>query len=107
VKRASKVGKTKSMIRKFYVYMMASNCNRVLYIGMTNNLSRRVLEHKTHCKKGFTEEYNVDKLVYYELYYYVNNAISREKQLKNWNRNWKEQLIINVNPQWLDLFGEL
>ncbi|MFA5814881.1 MAG: GIY-YIG nuclease family protein [Bacteroidales bacterium] len=95
------------MIRKYYVYIMASGCNRVLYIGMTNDLHRRVFEHKTHRNKGFTKEYNVTKLVYYELYYYVNNAITRERQLKKWNRAWKENLVNNVNPLWLDLNNDL
>jgi putative endonuclease len=91
------------MIRRYYVYMLASECNRMLYIGMTNDLHRRISEHKTHFNKGFTDEHNVTKLVYFELYYYINDAIAREKQLKRWNRSWKNDLINSMNPSWFDL----
>ena len=94
------------MTHKFYVYIMATKSNRVLYVGMTNDLIRRVSEHKSGINKGFTYEYNVDKLVYYETYYYINNAIAREKQLKKWNRLWKDNLINNINPFWLELTVE-
>ena len=94
------------MTHKFYVYIMATKSNRVLYIGMTNDLIRRVSEHKSAINKGFTHEYNVDKLVYYETYYYINNAIAREKQLKKWNRSWKENLINGINPFWFELIVE-
>jgi putative endonuclease len=86
---------------------MASTSNRYLYIGITSNILQRVHDHKVHRYKGFTEQHDVTKLVYYEIFYYVNNAINREKQLKRWNRSWKEQLINNINPQWLDLTNEL
>ncbi len=91
------------MIRRYYVYILASKCNRVLYIGMTNDLHRRISEHKAHLNKGFTEEYNVTKLVYYEIHYYINAAIVREKQLKKWRRLWKENLINTHNPSWFDI----
>ena len=94
-------------MRRYSVYILASKCNRVLYIGFTNDLSRRVLEHKTHRNKGFSTALNVTKLVYYEHYYYVNIAITREKQLKKWNRAWKDHLINSTNPQWLDLSHDL
>jgi len=94
-------------MRRYYVYIMASKYNRVLYVGFTNDLTRRVMEHKEHLNKGFTAEYHVTKLVYYEEYYYVNNAISREKLLKRWRRAWKDELINNINPLWLDLFNSV
>ena len=78
-----------------------------LYIGMTNNLLRRVEEHR-ECKiEGFTKKYSCTKLIYYECVQYVNNAISREKQLKNWNRKKKQDLIATINPHWKDLYSEL
>ena len=94
-------------MKEFNVYIMASECNKFIYIGFTNNLSCRVRDHQSHRNKGYTEEYKVNKLVYYERYHYVNNAISREKQLKKWNRTWKNELINKINPNWLDLAHEL
>ena len=94
------------MINRYYVYILASEGKGALYIGMTNDLHRRVEEHQTHRNKGFTEEYNVTKLVYYEKFFYVNDAIAREKRLKKWNRAWKENLINSVNPLWHDLSGD-
>jgi putative endonuclease len=87
----------------FYVYCMANKYNTVLYIGVTNELYRRVKEHKSHEIKGFTQKYNCDKLVYFEKYDYINDAIAREKQLKNWKREWKNKLIETKNPNWEDL----
>lgn len=86
----------------YYVYIM-TNRSGTLYIGVTNNLLRRVLEHKQKLIKGFTEKYNINKLIYYEHYQYILNAISREKQLKHWNRKKKLWLINKYNPRWLDL----
>ena len=87
----------------YYVYMMASNNNHALYIGVTNNLSRRVYEHKTGILTGFTEKYNVHKLVWCESCHDIKNAIAREKQLKKWSRSKKEMLINKMNPEWADL----
>ena len=87
----------------FYVYILASKKNGVLYIGVTNDINRRVLEHKKKLVKGFSSRYNVDKLVYLEAFLYVKEAIQREKQLKKWNRDWKTELIENDNPEWNDL----
>ena len=87
----------------YYVYIMASKNNTVLYIGFTNNIIRRTKEHKDRINKGFTYRYNVDKLVYYDVFGYVKDAILREKRLKKWNRNWKIQLIEENNPNWDDL----
>lgn len=86
----------------FYVYIMAS-ISGVIYIGVTNNLERRVIEHKNDLIDGFTKKYKCHKLVYYEHYNDVNNAIAREKQLKKWRRDKKEFLIKGMNPQWNDL----
>ena len=87
-----------------YVYFTANNNNNVLYIGVTNNLARRVLEHKNHINAdSFTSKYNCNKLVYYEYTNSIKDAIAREKQLKNWKREWKNDLIKNKNPTWEDL----
>jgi putative endonuclease len=88
----------------YYVYILASKKNGTLYIGVTNNLIRRVLEHKEKIIKGFPEKYKIDKLVYYETYRFVNDAIKREKVLKEWNRKWKINLIEKSNMEWKDLF---
>jgi putative endonuclease len=87
--------------------MMAIQKNGTLYIGITNNLSRRVYEHKTKQAKGFTAKYNVNMLVWYEHYNDVYNAITREKQLKRWERAWKIKLILEMNPDWNDLYEDL
>ncbi|MGL4767015.1 MAG: GIY-YIG nuclease family protein [Formosimonas sp.] len=86
-----------------YVYLMSNAHNTVLYIGVTSDLIRRVAEHKAKIHKGFTQRYNVDKLVYFETAESIRAAIAREKQLKNWQRAWKNDLIATTNPNWLDL----
>lgn len=88
---------------QYYVYILTSINNKVLYIGVTNNIERRVFEHKNKLVKGFTNKYNVDKLVYFEHYSNINQAIKREKQLKKWKREWKIKLIIEDNADWNDL----
>ena len=88
---------------QYYVYILTSIANKVLYIGVTNNIERRVFEHKNKLVKGFTNKYNVDRLVYFEQYTNINQAIKREKQLKKWNRQWKIDLINENNPKWKDL----
>ena len=90
-----------------YVYLMSNAHNTVLYIGVTSNLMRRVAEHKAKVHKGFTETYNVDKLVYFEATDEIGAAITREKQLKNWKRAWKNDLVATTNPNWLDLSGSI
>ncbi|MEI6498771.1 MAG: GIY-YIG nuclease family protein [bacterium] len=87
----------------YYTYILASKKNGVLYIGVTSNLEKRIYEHKKHIYKGFTDKYFVGKLVYYEETPDINSAISREKQMKKWNREWKENLINKDNPNWEDL----
>jgi putative endonuclease len=103
------VGMTKKCIKReynFYVYVMASSSG-TLYIGFTNNLQRRVLEHKEENIKGFTKKYSCHKLVYYEHYQYVYGAMDREKEIKKWRREKKENLIKELNPHWKDLSDEL
>ncbi len=92
----------------YYVYIMASKHNGTLYIGVTNDIARRVFEHKTNeNKKSFTARYKVHKLVYLETYEHIDAAITREKQLKNWSRATKIQLIESTNPEWTDLYDHL
>ena len=91
----------------YYVYILASKRNGTLYIGVTNNLIRRVWEHRNDVVDGFTKKYGVHRLVYYEQTDSVEAAIQREKRLKKWNRAWKIELIEGVNPDWHDLYEEL
>ena len=92
---------------RYYVYILASKRNGTLYIGVTSNLIKRIYEHKNNLIKGFTKKYNIYNLVYYEITEDVNSAITREKQLKIWKRNWKIELIEKNNPGWKDLYFEL
>ncbi len=87
----------------YYVYIITNKSKTVLYTGVTNNIERRMYEHKNKQIKGFTKRYNVNQLVYYESYSDVNYAISREKQIKNLLRRKKEELINSMNPNWDDL----
>jgi putative endonuclease len=91
----------------YYVYIMASERNGTLYIGMTNDLVRRVWEHRRELVDGFTKRYKIHTLVYFEQTEDVGAAIAREKQLKKWNRKWKLRLIEEVNPAWIDLYEKL
>ena len=91
----------------YYVYILASKRNGTLYIGVTNDLIRRVYEHKKNIIKGFTSKYNVHRLVYYEHTHDVGAAITREKQLKKWKRAWNLKLIEEMNPERCDLFDDL
>ena len=93
-------------MKDYYVYILTNN-SKTLYIGVTNNLERRIYEHKNKLFEGFSKKYNLTKLVYYEATSDVNAAIKREKQLKNWRREWKISLIERVNPEWKDLSAEL
>ena len=86
---------------------MASKKNGTLYVGVTNDLKRRVYEHRHDISGGFTKKYQVHNLVYYESTDNVSGAIAREKQLKRWKRQWKIELIIKENPEWRDLYDEL
>lgn len=90
-----------------FVYILTNATNQVLYIGVTNNLVRRVYEHRTKIIPGFTERYQLNKLVYYECYTDIVQAIEREKVLKFWKRAWKKRLIDKFNPAWKDLYPEI
>jgi putative endonuclease len=91
----------------YYVYILASKRNGTLYIGMTHNLAKRVWEHKNKIVKGFTAEYSVTILVYYEVVEDHQSALQREKTLKKWNRKWKLELIEKHNPTWKDLYDNI
>ena len=91
----------------YFVYILASKPQGTLYVGVTNNLVRRVYEHKTHAVEGFTSKYIVSKLVWFEQTSDVAVAIKREKRLKAWKRDWKIALIEESNPYWHDLYGGL
>ncbi|WP_149277222.1 GIY-YIG nuclease family protein [Pareuzebyella sediminis] len=93
-------------IHEYYVYILTNKKNGTLYIGMSNDLQRRVLEHKQKSIDGFTKKYGLDKLVYYEVFQFVEDAILREKRLKKWKRQWKIELIEKDNRQWHDLAEE-
>src|SRR5271157_1700310 len=92
--------------RYYCVYIMQSSSRRALYIGMTNNLHKRVFQHKMHRFEGFTDDYNATRLVYWESFDDVHKAIAREKQLKNWRREKKLWLIERLNPKWRDLAAD-
>ncbi|WP_371377643.1 GIY-YIG nuclease family protein [Thalassotalea aquiviva] len=89
------------------IYILSNTRNTVLYIGVTSNLIQRVYQHKQKIIKGFSAKYNLTKLVYFEIYSDMENAIVREKRLKQWHRPWKERLIGEVNPDWRDLYFDL
>lgn len=94
-------------MKTYYIYILANKRNGTLYIGVTNDLIRRVSEHKNKLIDGFTKKYGVDKLVYFEESLNIESAIIREKQLKSWNRKWKLLLIEKDNSTWKDLFLDL
>ncbi len=91
----------------YYVYIITTQNNKVMYVGVTNDLARRIYEHKNKLVDGFTKKYNVSKLVYYEQTTDVYSAIEREKQIKGWRRDKKNELVETVNPNWKDLSDEL
>jgi len=95
------------MNKYYYIYIMTNKWNRVLYTGVTNDLKRRVYEHREHFVEGFTKRYNIDKLVYYECCESVESAILREKQIKGGSRADKITLVESMNKQWNDLYVEL
>ncbi len=89
--------------RKYYVYILTNWNNRVLYVGLTNDLFRRMHEHKNKVVSGFTKRYNLNKLVYYQETSDVLSAITREKEIKKWRRQKKNDLVSSMNPEWKDL----
>jgi putative endonuclease len=88
---------------QYYLYILSNKYNGTLYIGVTNDLERRMFEHKNKLIEGFTKKYGLNKLMYFEVYQYVNDAMKREKNLKKWKREWKIKLIEEENPNWSDL----
>ena len=90
--------------RSYYVYILASRIGGTLYIGVTNDLVRRVGEHRLELMKGFTKRYGVHKLVYFEQFDDIRDAIQREHNIKHWSRAWKVRKIIAINPDWDDLY---
>jgi putative endonuclease len=95
------------MNKNYYVYILSNSRNSVLYVGITSNLVRRTYEHKNHLVEGFTDKYNVTKLVYLEVFDDPKNAILREKKLKRWHRSWKQELIEKDNPNYQDLYPKI
>jgi len=93
--------------RQYCVYIMTNKKNTVLYTGVTNDLKKRVYEHKEKLAKGFTKKYNVNKVIYYEVFQDPENAILREKQIKGGSRAKKIALVNSMNPEWKDLYDEL
>ncbi len=95
-------------MRKYYVYILTNKTNNVLYIGVTNGLNYRIWEHRLKfSENSFAARYNLYKLVYFEVFTNIKKAIKREKQLKNWRRAWKIDLINEMNPKWIDYFAEI
>lgn len=94
-------------MKTYYIYILASSRNGTLYIGVTNDLVRRVYQHKTNLVKGFTSRYKIHQLVYYEHTPNIESALAREKELKKWRRQWKIQLIEEKNPNWMDLYPSI
>ncbi len=90
-----------------YVYIVTNKPFGTLYIGVTSNLIKRIWEHKEKRIEGFTKRYGLDLLVYYEMHEQIESAINREKQMKEWNRNWKLRQIMEMNPDWKDLYNEI
>ncbi|MFH1678864.1 MAG: GIY-YIG nuclease family protein [Candidatus Omnitrophota bacterium] len=95
------------MGKDYYVYILTNKRNGTLYTGVTSDLIKRVWEHKNKFEEGFTKKYNINKLVYYEIYNDPENAIKREKRLKKYKREWKLNLIEKENPEWKDLYKEI
>ncbi|HOX96754.1 MAG TPA: GIY-YIG nuclease family protein [bacterium] len=94
-------------MKTYYVYILSNSSNIVLYIGVTNSLEKRLYQHKEKTQKNsFTAKYKLNKLVYYEVFEDVNNAIAREKELKLWRRKWKVDLVSLINPKWKDLTSD-
>ncbi|MFC1726172.1 GIY-YIG nuclease family protein [candidate division KSB1 bacterium] len=94
-------------MNKYFLYILASKRNGTLYTGVTNDLKRRIYEHKNGLIEGFTKKYKVDKLVYFEEFNIINDALLREKNIKTWKRAWKIRHIEEFNPEWNDLYNEL
>jgi putative endonuclease len=96
-----------AVARQFAVYILASQRNGTLYVGFTSNLPQRIWQHRNHITEGFTDAYDVTRLVWFELHDSPETAIRREKQIKKWNRDWKLELIERANPDWSDLYDTI
>ncbi len=94
-------------MKSYYVYILANKRNGTLYVGVTNDLLKRIEQHKNGVVEGFTKKYGIKNLVFFEETTDVNSAISREKQIKKWRRDWKIKLIEEKNPKWKDLYYKL
>ena len=94
-------------MNKGYVYILTNPKNTVLYIGVTSHLVKRIWQHKNKTIDGFSKKYNLTKLIYFEIFESIDEAILREKRMKKWRRNWKENLINQTNPNWNDLYKEI
>jgi putative endonuclease len=94
-------------VRQFYVYILASRPGGAIYVGVTNDLVRRVYEHRNGFVPGFTKRYRIHQLVYFEIHSTAHAAIQREKNIKHWPRSWKTRLIAECNPTWRDLYDEI
>ncbi len=94
-------------MKKFYVYILSNRLRTTFYIGVTNNLALRIEQHKSGYGSAFTRKYKLTDLVYYEVFESIRDAITREKQLKNWHRGWKIRLIKSINPEMIDLSDEI
>ncbi len=95
------------LTQTYFIYMLASGRNGTLYVGVTNNLPRRIFEHKNGLTEGFTKRYGVHLLVWYEMHEDIGEAILREKQIKKWNRAWKIRMIEETNPDWRDIYDDI
>src|SRR5882762_7916092 len=95
------------LMRQFYLYILASRPGGAIYIGVTNDLIRRVYEHRNRFVEGHTKRYHIHRLVYFEVFSTARDAIQREKNMKHWPRAWKTRLIVQTNPTWRDLFDEI
>jgi putative endonuclease len=93
-------------MKNYFVYLLTNKNHRVMYVGVTSDLERRIFEHKNKMIEGFTARYNVDKLVYFEQTSDVHAALNREKEIKKWRREKKNNLVASINPRWLDLSEE-
>jgi len=94
-------------MKRYFVYILASKKDGVLYTGVTSNLIKRVYEHREELTDGFSKKYFVHRLVYYEIHDNPESAITREKQIKKWNRAWKIRLLTENNPEWIDLYDSI
>ncbi len=90
-------------MKEYYVYIITNRYNNVLYVGVTNNLERRIYEHKNKLIEGFSKKYKLGKLVYFEIFHEINDALAAEKKIKGWLRSKKVELIESINPEWQDL----